>query len=130
MSSTSRARPRSRRSGTTSTRACPRSPSTASARAYYVATRLAPELLAQLHGAILREAGVAAPLAAPAGVEVVRRGGPGGDFTFVLNHSASVQMVALPESMRDLIGGRVYTGVIDLPPRGVAILVALDQAVE
>ncbi|MEO7912426.1 MAG: beta-galactosidase [Roseiflexaceae bacterium] len=98
-------------------------------RSYYVATRLAPELLAQLHGAILREAGVAAPLAAPAGVEVIRRGGSGGDFTFVLNHSVSAQIIALSESMRDLLGGRVHIGVIELPPRGVAILVALDQAV-
>lgn len=96
-------------------------------RAYYVATRLEPGLLTQLHGALLREAGVVAPLAAPAGVEVLRRAGPAGDFTFVLNHSASAQAVALPAPMRDLLGGRVHTGALDLPPRGVVILVAPDQ---
>jgi beta-galactosidase len=96
-------------------------------RAYYIATRLAPELLNQLHGVILSEAGVVAPLAAPAGVEVERRVGSDGTFTFVLNHSLSAQMVALPGPMRDLIGGQVHSGTIELPPRGVAILVAHDQ---
>jgi beta-galactosidase len=94
-------------------------------RAYYAATRLAPELLARLHGAILSELGVAAPLAAPAGVEVVRRAGPGGEFTFVLNHAAAAQTIALPKPMRDLLGGQEHAEQIELPARGVAILAPL-----
>jgi beta-galactosidase len=96
-------------------------------RAYYIATRLEQELLTQLHGVLLREAGVVAPLAAPAGVEVVRRAGSGGTFTFVLNHRPSAQTVALLAPMRDLISGAVCSGVVELPPRGAAILVAHDQ---
>lgn len=93
-------------------------------RAYYVATRPAPELLRGLIGHILDSAGVAPPLAgAPAGVEVVQRRGAEETFTFLLNHTAQEQQVALPAAMRDLLGGQVHERAISLPPLGVAILV-------
>jgi beta-galactosidase len=65
------------------------------AAAWYVATRLdetgADALIQRFAG----EAGVRPPAEAPAGVEVVRRRGPGGSWLFVLNHTPAEVVVAV-----------------------------------
>jgi beta-galactosidase len=95
-------------------------------RAYYVATRLEPALLARLLGAVAEAAGVQPPLASPEGVEVVQRRGEGQTFTFVLNHRADAQSVSIPTPMRDLLSGTRHEEQVRLEGRGVAILVAED----
>jgi beta-galactosidase len=92
-------------------------------RAYYVATRPDPLLLDRLVGAILDERGIAAPLAAPAGVEVTERVSGERRVTFVLNHRAESQAVELPAPARDLLTGRMHERELILEPRGVAVLV-------
>jgi beta-galactosidase len=93
-------------------------------RGYYVATRPEPAVMARLMGAVAEAAGVQQPLASPEGVEVVQRRGPGGTFTFVLNHCPDEQTLALPAPMRDLLSGEVYERELRLPARGVALLKA------
>jgi beta-galactosidase len=92
-------------------------------RSYYVATRPEPHLLESLIGAILHSCGIIAPLAAPSGVEVVERATAEGTWTFVLNHSATEQIVALPQPMRDLLTQQQHEGSIQLASNGIAILV-------
>jgi beta-galactosidase len=92
-------------------------------RAYYVATRLDASLLQRLLGTVAAVAGVQAPLAAPAGVEVVQRVGAAQVYTFVLNHHAQPQVVPLALPMRNLLTDTVHQGELLLPGRGVAVLV-------
>jgi beta-galactosidase len=97
-------------------------------RSYYVATRPEARLLESLLGAILDSCGITAPLAAPAGVEVVERATAEGTWTFVLNHSTTEQIVPLPQPMQDLLTQQQHDGSIQLASSGVAILVALTPA--
>jgi beta-galactosidase len=91
-------------------------------KAYYVATRPCARLLEAVVRSLLEERSIVAPLDAPEGVEVTRRTGEGGDFYFVLNHSATEQAVTLPEPMVDLLTGQPHEGMLRLGGRGVAIL--------
>ena len=92
-------------------------------RAIYVATRPEPALVAGLVGALLDDLGISAPLQAPQGVEVTRREGDGRSYLFVLNHNAHPVQVPLPMSMYDLLTRETRTAVLDLPAKGVAVLV-------
>ncbi len=92
-------------------------------RSYYVATRPDPRLLEQLLGAILDSCGIVAPLNAPTGVEVIERSTANGTWTFVLNHTATEQIVPLPQPMRDLLTNQNHESSITMPSVGVAILV-------
>ena len=77
-----------------------------------------------LVGMLLDEAGIAAPLGAPAGVEVTRREGDDGRaYTFALNHNTEEARVPLPSPLKDLLTGDAHEGSLTLAPRGVAILV-------
>ncbi len=60
---------------------------TGSGAAWYVATRLDPGGLTELLSVILSAGGVSATVPVPAGVEVVRRVGPGASWLFVINHT-------------------------------------------
>jgi len=91
-------------------------------RALYVATRPEQALVNALVGRLLDDAGVAAPLDAPAGVEVTRREAAGRAYTFVLNHNDLPAHVALPAPMRDLLTGATHAGTLETPARGVSIL--------
>ncbi len=93
-------------------------------RAYYVATRPEPGLLRQLLGSLLEQHGIAAPLPVLEGVEVTQRWANDQAFTFVLNHLAEEQQIALPAPARDLLTGRIHEQQISLAGRGVAILVS------
>jgi beta-galactosidase len=91
-------------------------------RALYVATRPEPALLAALLGVLLDDLRIAAPLQAPAGVEVTRREGDGRSYSFVLNHNTFPVRVSLPMAMRNLLTGETYENSIALQSKGVAIL--------
>jgi beta-galactosidase len=91
-------------------------------RALYVATRPEPALLAALVARLLRDLGLAAPLDAPAGVEITRREGEGRSYTFVLNHNPQPVRVALPQPMRDLLTGESHEQGLQLAALAVAIL--------
>ncbi|MCS7464557.1 beta-galactosidase [Paenibacillus doosanensis] len=93
-------------------------------KAYYVGTQAEAGFTSGLIGAILGEAGVQAPLEAPAGVELsVRRGADGARYLFALNHNASAVQAELPEGrFADLISGRELAGSLELAPNEVVIL--------
>jgi len=92
-------------------------------RAIYVATRPEPALVAGLVGALLDDLGIAAPLQAPQGVEVTRREGDGRNYLFVLNHNAHPAQIPLPSPMHDLLTGETRVAMLELPAKGVAVLV-------
>jgi beta-galactosidase len=93
-------------------------------RAYYIATRPEPALLRQLIGGLLADLAIAAPLAAPADVEVSKRCAAEQEFIFVLNHGTEEQIIGLPEPMHDQLTGQIYEQQMKLAGRGVALLVA------
>ncbi len=93
--------------------------------AYYVGTELDFTALDDLLAAACREAGVAAPVKAPPGVEaVVRRAETGAEFLFLLNASAEPATVSLRawRGCQDLLGGNRPDKELTLPAEGVAIL--------
>jgi beta-galactosidase len=95
-------------------------------QAYYIATDPEDAFLDTLYGRILDELGIAAPLAAPQGVEVAERvGGVGGRLLFVLNHTQTPRSVRLPvqHTFRNLITDAPVRGVVELGAFDVAILV-------
>ncbi|OXM83179.1 beta-galactosidase [Paenibacillus rigui] len=95
-----------------------------SGKAYYVGTQGEAAFTSKLVGGILDELNLAAPLAAPAGVEMtVRVGNDGQRYIFVLNHLAVPADVQLPQgAYSDLLSGGSFTGALQLAPNGVAIL--------
>jgi beta-galactosidase len=91
-------------------------------RALYVATHPAQPLIAAVIERLLDDVGVAAPLEAPAGVEVTRREGDGQSYLFVLNHNTIPVHVTLPAPMQNLVTGETCESTVVLPPLEVAIL--------
>jgi beta-galactosidase len=90
--------------------------------AYYVGTRPDASGMAWLLGRACDEAGVRPALAAPEGVEVVRRESAAGALLYVLNHRATPAEIALAAPAHDLLTGRRLGGTFTLDSRGVAIL--------
>ena len=91
--------------------------------AHYLATRLDSPAMAELLRRIADEAGVKPPLAAPAGVEAVRRTLDDGAVLFLLNHGDRPADVRLPSTAYDLLRhGAPVSGQLHLEPRQVAIL--------
>ncbi len=94
-------------------------------RAYYVGTQPEPAYVEKLVERICREAGVAAPLPVPDGVEAtVRRGADGKQYLFLLNHRDEPVEVALPEGAvyRSLLTDEKVSGRLVLETAGVAVL--------
>jgi len=92
--------------------------------ATYVATRPDPAAMAELLAAACADAGVAgAPLDAPPGVEVVRRG----DALFLLNHTDAAAQVPLPAPAQSLLDGTRHTERVELPPGGAEVLGAAEE---
>ena len=89
---------------------------------YYLGTRPDERYTKEMLAAVCREAGVEAPLEAPAGVEVVRRKTGRASFLFVLNHGDQSAEVRLPLPARDLLTGAKHGGDLTLEPMGVAVL--------
>lgn len=73
--------------------------------AFYAGTQLDAAGSAWLLGEAATAAGVRPPLEAPDGVEVSIREGDGQRATFMINHTASAQIVMLPAAGTDLLTG-------------------------
>src|SRR6266540_5368482 len=95
--------------------------------AWYVGTRLDAAGMDALVGKIADEIGLAPPLEAPRGVEVVRREGEGRSFLFLLNHGAQEAKVELDRRYSDLLTDDECAGALTLEPFGVAVLRAGDR---
>ncbi|MFE7507288.1 beta-galactosidase [Promicromonospora sp. NPDC057488] len=104
-----------------------------SGHAWYVATRLDRPGLDSLAGTLVAEAGVGPDVAAPAGVEVVRRwsdatppaGGQPTSWLFVVNHTgddATIGTGAAPVTGTELLTGETVTGTLTVPAGGVRVL--------
>ena len=89
---------------------------------YYLGTRPEESYMAALLGGVCGEADVTAPLAAPAGVEVLRREGDGRSFLFALNHGPEPAELQLPGTARDLLNGEERDGRVVVGPLDVAVL--------
>ncbi|WP_248958825.1 beta-galactosidase [Sphaerisporangium perillae] len=84
-------------------------------QAIYLSTRLDDDAYA----GILAAAGLPAS-PAPAGVELVRRGGEGASWLFALNHTSERQEVKA--SGTDLLTGSPIDGILRLAPGGFAVI--------
>ena len=90
--------------------------------AWYVGTQLDAAGMDALVGTLVDASGVAPTLAAPRGVEVVRRDGNGRSFLFLLNHGAQEATVELEGGYRDELSGEERTSAVTLEPYGVSVL--------
>jgi beta-galactosidase len=89
--------------------------------AYYLTTQLELGDLRALLGRLAGAAGVTAPVAAPPGVDVVRRRHPDGrGYTFLANHNAEPVEVDLPGKV--LTGGEAVAGGVRVPAGGLAVV--------
>jgi beta-galactosidase len=80
-------------------------------------------LIDALLGTLLDELGITSPLRVPPGIEVTRREGDGRSYLFILNHNADPTQVPLAVPMYDLLSGETRTAMLELPAKGVAVLV-------
>src|SRR5207247_4190526 len=86
--------------------------------AWYVGTRLDAAAMDALVRKLAEESDVAPPLAAPPGLEVVRREGEGQSFLFLLNHGAQEAKVEVGGTYRDVLTDDECTGAMTLEPFG------------
>ncbi len=92
--------------------------------AYYIASDPDHSFLDRFYAERLERYGIAAPFAAPPGVEVTVRTKDGQPLWFVLNHNAAaVSLDVGAATYRDLLTGESLNGQITLPEYGVRILV-------
>ncbi|HYN29423.1 MAG TPA: beta-galactosidase [Dermatophilaceae bacterium] len=89
--------------------------------AWYLATRLHGAALSRLVERIATAAGVTAPVAAPVGVERVRRRGPQGSFLFLTNRTADT--LTVDATGHDLVTDTPADGALALAPGAVAVLI-------
>jgi beta-galactosidase len=99
-----------------------RAGSTGRGAAYYVATSLGREGLAELVQLLCSDAGVEPVLGVrpPEDVEIVRRSNGTKDWTFVINHSA--QDAQVPLDGVELLSGTPTGGTLNLTAGGVAVV--------
>ncbi|QNN53629.1 beta-galactosidase [Nocardioides mesophilus] len=90
--------------------------------AWYAAVRTDPQTTADLLRRVCAEAGVAAALPVPPGVEAVVRQDEQHRFLFLLNHTDGEVSVPLPEPGEDLVSGTAVTGAVALVAGGVAVV--------
>jgi beta-galactosidase len=90
--------------------------------AYYVGTRPEPAGLAALLRQVCDEAGVAAPRAVPAGVEMVVRQTSDCRYVFVLNQQGNAVTVPAPPAAVDALSGEPASDPLRLGPYGAIIL--------
>jgi beta-galactosidase len=91
---------------------------------YYLGTRLEDAGMDWLLARICAEAGLRPALAAPAGVEVVRRTDGARSWLFLLNHTDEAVEIPLDRPGHDLLSGTHAGGIVRLEPMGVAIVEA------
>lgn len=91
--------------------------------AYYVATHPEPEFFDYFLDGITAGAGLKTPLTVARGVEALVRENEKYRFIFLLNHCETAHVVNSPELHGvDLITQRSVAGVLELVPRGVAVV--------
>jgi beta-galactosidase len=92
--------------------------------AYYLASDLEERFLDDLYGRILAVHQIAPLIETPPDVEVALRETASRRLLFVLNHSAEVRSITLPEGRRyaELLGQREVAGTLELAGYGVRIL--------
>lgn len=90
--------------------------------AWYVAADPDPQLIGALIGHMAARHHITPALAAPPGVEAVRRGEGDNGVLFLLNHAAEARTVPLDGDYYGLPGSRTVSGDITLEPYGVRIL--------
>ncbi|WP_432905128.1 beta-galactosidase [Micromonospora matsumotoense] len=88
--------------------------------AWYLATRLDEAATDALVGRLLTEAGVRPPVAAPPGVEVVRRRADDRSWLFVVNHTDAE--ATLDATGTDLLTGQPCGGTLRVPAGEVAVV--------
>ncbi|MEU4714847.1 beta-galactosidase [Micromonospora purpureochromogenes] len=88
--------------------------------AWYVGTRLDEAATDRLVARLLAEAGARPPVAAPTGVEVVRRRDGDRSWLFVINHTDAE--VRLEVTGTELLGGARCTGELRVPAGEVAVV--------
>lgn len=88
--------------------------------AWYVSTELDAAGVRSVVAALCERAGVAAPVAASAGIEVVLRRGAGVTYVFALNHTDAEG--AVETGGTDLLTGREHAGTTRVPAHGVVVL--------
>jgi len=92
-------------------------------RAIYIGTRPDPPAMARIVRAAADDAGVKPVIAAPPGVEVVRRSTPRSSILFLLNHRDVPVDVPVSDPGTNLVdGSEVHRGLLRLGPRGVAVI--------
>jgi beta-galactosidase len=64
----------------------------------------------------------------PEGVEVSRRVGAGKEVFVLVNHTKTPQHVALPRPMQRVLHDSAVASTVDLPPRGVEVLLLVGRA--
>ena len=91
--------------------------------AYYVGTRLDDAGLDQLLNRVVKDAKLAPPLQAPAGVEVTLRESKRGEFLFLLNHNDRATRVPLGRRRGvNLVTGAKVSAALKLAPLDVAVI--------
>lgn len=98
---------------------------------YYVGTIVQEEAFYDsLVAAVLKDAGVAASIIPPPGVEVTVREGSGRTVLFLINHNDEPVTLPLPRPFHDLLAGKHITGPLLLDRFDVAVLeeIELDAA--
>jgi beta-galactosidase len=91
-------------------------------RAIYLGAHLEPADLARVLLTLTAASGVKSSLKVPPGVEVTRRRSAQGTLTYVLNHTATSQVMEAVGNGKDLLSGSSYVGTVRLDPYGVRLL--------
>ena len=92
-------------------------------KAYYIAARTEQDFLDDFYRDLIGEMGI--PRAAerlPLGVETSLREADGVSYRFWLNHFKTPATVDVGEGGLDLASGKVITGKVEMPARGLMIL--------
>lgn len=94
-------------------------------RVCYVGAWLDPDSMATLARGWAQASGIdTAQASLPEGVELCRRVGPRGEVWIVVNHTVQPQRGRLPRAGRDVLSDGPASDAVELPPRGVAVVVA------
>ncbi len=93
-------------------------------RAFYVATRPEPALIAELIALLRDDLHLTSPFAVPEHVEVIQRRGDQHTYTFFLNHASSAASIALQQPVYDVLHDTVHEKVVQLEGYGVVIVTA------
>jgi len=99
-------------------------------RITYIGAVLDPDLMRSAAQWMVKSAGIGAAFGpVPEGVEVCRRAGAGREVFVLVNHSKRAVNVSLPKELSDVLETGRRIAELELPPRGVAVLVTVPGPV-